>query len=178
VSRPVILLNRRHLRRILISYSAYYHGASRIWDWARMRRSCARCKVLNAARWWPFPRSADCIIATNAAPPKRRHQVQEPQKPRPPQLTLIGTDTTRPDCQCGPPTCSGTRSKDTCLPVHFANAATRSERFDLSHVLRHWLRGFGERHRTAGHFSFARERASIGFRSELCSTEAVSGDQS
>jgi transposase InsO family protein len=84
----VIALNRRHLRRILISYSAYDHGARPQLGLGKDAPPCARYKVLSAARWWPFPKSADCTIATNAAPPKRRHQVQEPQKLLPPQLTI------------------------------------------------------------------------------------------
>ena len=66
----VIVLNRKHLRRILKTISVIIIDRERTWDWTRKLPSSGRCKVRNLARWWSFLKWAGCTTATNAAPPR------------------------------------------------------------------------------------------------------------
>ena len=68
----VIVLNERHLRRILLSCSEYYHGHGLTCRWARTPRTGGPSSRPTAGRSWRFPRLAASIIGTSGWRPDHR----------------------------------------------------------------------------------------------------------
>ena len=66
----LIVLNRAHLYRVLESYSAYYHDWRTHLGLDKDAPEPRRIQPPQDSRLLPFPKLADCIIATNARLPE------------------------------------------------------------------------------------------------------------
>src|SRR4030095_10913337 len=65
----VIVLNDRHLRKLLADYGEYYHRIYLTDRWDRMHRLLGRSSHPSAGRWWSFRWLEDSIIAMGGKRP-------------------------------------------------------------------------------------------------------------